>query len=250
MDYEQFISSVEDAVGPADGPTTLRTLADRLSGVQARSVIVRLAPEPASTPLPSGPPVHIDLDEYRPRVGEWGHPGGTAARRAEVVFSTLLEILGPDTFERRAGQPPEPLSSRSPAVSAVPASVYFGKVAPPAHVVEDIARRFADAVLETLAERINPVEVDGLIERLPVELQPVLRHAPQIYPGTGKHVRLQRLLDHVAERDDTCEALEAQPSRPALSVRPEATIENDLLHLARQLAFRLPPGYTLRWDSR
>jgi uncharacterized protein (DUF2267 family) len=253
MDYEQFISSVEDAVGPADGPVTLRALADRLSGVQARHVIVRLAPDPAPTPPPDGPVVHIDLDEYRPRVRERRQPERASRyRNAEVGVPTLMDVLGPEVFERRATQRPDDDSAvpQPPVASVVPLSVYFGRVVAPAHVVDDVAKRFADAVLEALAERIGPVGVDGLVERLPAELRPVLKHAPHIHPGTGRHVRLQRLLDHVAERDDDCPMLDVQPERPMLAVRPEADSENELLHLARHLAFRLPSGYAVRWVDR
>jgi hypothetical protein len=35
-----------------------------------------------------------------------------------------------------------------------------------------------------------------------------------------------------------------------LAVRPEADSENELLHLARHLAFRLPSGYAVRWVDR
>jgi uncharacterized protein (DUF2267 family) len=249
MDYEQFILSVEDAVGPDEGPTTLRTLADRLSGMQARHVIIRLAPDLAPTPLPSGPAVHIGVDDYLPKVGARRRMDRGAERRdAEAVFTTLLDVLGPEVFERRAAERPAP--PQRPVVSAVPLSVFFGRVTPPAHVVEDVARRFADAVVETLAERINPVAIDDLVDRLPAALQPVLKHATHVYPGTGKHTRLQRLLDHVAERDDGCPALEAQPARPTFRVRPEVNSETELLHLARQLAVRLPPGYAVSWADR
>jgi hypothetical protein len=104
MNYEQFISSVEDAVGPADGPVTLRSLADRLSGVQARHVIVRLAPDPAPTPPPDGPVVHIDLDEYRPRVRERRQPERASSyRSAEVGVPTLLDVLGPEVHRKCRG---------------------------------------------------------------------------------------------------------------------------------------------------
>ncbi|MDT4930239.1 MAG: hypothetical protein QOF92_3106, partial [Pseudonocardiales bacterium] len=162
MDYEQFISSVEDAVGPADGPVTLRALADRLSGVQARHVIVRLAPDPAPTTPPDGPVVHIDLDEYRPRVRERRQPERASRyRNAEVGVPTLLDVLGPEVFERRASQRSDDDSAlrQPPVASVVPLSVYLGRVVAPAHVVDDVAKRFADAVLETLAERIGPVAV-------------------------------------------------------------------------------------------
>ena len=256
MDYEQFISSVEDAVGPVDAPTTLRTLADRLSGVHVRSAVVRLAPEPAPSSVPAGPMVRIDLDDYLPPVAAWkGSPADTV-RQAEAVFATLLDVLGPELFERQAFErrATRPLPARgrpqSPVVAAVPLSVFFSRVTPPAHVVADTARRFADAVLETLAERMAPAEVAALVERLPAEMQCVLKYASHVYPGTGKHTRLQRLLDHVAERDDTCEELDAQPPRAPLAVRPEVGAEAELLHLARQLVVRLPPGYALSWERR
>jgi uncharacterized protein (DUF2267 family) len=251
MDYEQFVASVEDAVGPDDAPVTLRTLADRLSAVQVRVAPVRLARDPAPTPPPDGPAVHVDVDEYRPRVGA-SPRRESAYRTPEVVVDTLLDVLGPEIFERRAAQSAEPepvVETPQPAVqSRLPLSVFFGRVGPPAHVVDDVACRFADAVLETLAERISPVAVDGMVERLPTELRPVLAHATRIYPGTGKHTRLQRLLDHVAERDETCATIEAQPTRPVLSIRPASLSEAELLHLARSLALRLPPGYTVRWQ--
>jgi uncharacterized protein (DUF2267 family) len=257
MDYEQFIASVEDAVEPTKEPATLRTLADRLSGMQTRRAVVRLAPELAPTPLPTGPVTHIDVDEYLPGIGDPKNlDRGIAHRNAEVVFETMLDVLGPEAFESVAIQrldteldtelgtelgteaPPQ-----RPMLSVVPLSVFFGRLAPPAQVTADTAQRFADAVVETLTERISAGAIDDLVERLPVELRPVLRHARDVYPGTGKHRRLQGLLDHVAERDDTCPALDAQPARPVLTLRAAAISEQDVL----RLAVRLPRGYTVSW---
>jgi uncharacterized protein (DUF2267 family) len=256
MDYEQFISSVEDAVGPAAEPHTLRTLADRLSGVQTRQVVVRLASELPATPLPTGPVEHLDVDAYLPGMAKRSSPNRSTARRnAEVVFQSLLDVLGPEVFEnlitervdrnRVDRNPVDRNSAPPPLISALPLSVFFDNVAPPASVVPDTTRRFADAVMETLTERIPPAAIEDLVERLPTELQPVLRHAREVYPATGKHRRLQRLLDHVAERDGSCPALDAQHARPVLTVRPAAISEQDL----SQLAIRLPKGYTVRWTN-
>jgi uncharacterized protein (DUF2267 family) len=253
MDYEQFIASVDDAVEPTQEPATLRTLADRLSGRQTRRAVARLAPELAPTPLPTGPVTHIDVDEYLPGIGDPKNlDRGMAHRHAEVVFETLLDVLGPEAFEQVAmprsgtgsgtGFGTEAPPQRA-MLSVVPLSVFFGRLAPPAQVTADTAQRFADAVVETLTERISPGAIDDLVERLPVELRPVLRHASDVYPGTGKHRRLQGLLDHVAERDDTCPALDAQPARPVLTLRAAAISEEDVL----RLAVRLPPGYTVSW---
>ena len=249
MDYEQFIASVDDAVEPTREPATLRTLADRLSGTQTRRAVAQLAPELAPTPLPIGPVTHIDVDEYLPGIGNPKNlDRAMAHRNAEVVFETLLDVLGPEAFEQIA-MPRSGTGSGTEAapqrlmLSVVPLSVFFGRLAPPAQVTADTAQRFADAVVETLTERISPGAIDDLVERLPVELRPVLRHARDVYPGTGKHRRLQGLLDHVAERDDTCPALDPQPARPVLTLRAAAISEQDVL----RLAVRLPQGYAVSW---
>lgn len=254
MDYEQFISSVEDALGPAQCPATLRTLADRLSGVQIRQVVVRLAAQLAATPLPRGPIERVDLDGFQPGIARRRPGQGIAQHSADVVFATMLDLLSPQDYEQLAtsgvgtSRAPQP-----PMVSVVPLSVFFDNVAPPAQVTPDTTGRFADAVVEALAERIAPVAIDELVGRLPVEMHPVLKHARDVYPATGRHVRLQRLLDHVAERDDDCPALAAQPARPLLTVRaqrdagvdrdPDIDPEQGVAHLA----FRLPAGYTVSW---
>ena len=57
------------------------------------------------------------------------------------------------------------------------------------------------AVLETLAERINPRIIDHLMSRLPLELHAPLQRGQAHHDGRPRDLPLEKFLDEVSERE-------------------------------------------------
>ena len=65
----------------------------------------------------------------------------------------------------------------------------------------DGARAATWAVLETLAERVNPRVVDKLMGRLPVEMHAPLERGKAHHDGRRRDLPVEEFLDRVAERE-------------------------------------------------
>ena len=65
----------------------------------------------------------------------------------------------------------------------------------------DGARAATWAVLETLAERLNPRLVDKLLGRLPEELHAPLERGSAHHDGRPRDLPVEKFLDRVAERE-------------------------------------------------
>src|SRR4051794_38324903 len=88
-----------------------------------------------------------------------------------------------------------------PAVRVMEADEFLRRVASRAGVDRPTAERAADAVLETLAERIAGGEVRDLIARLPLELHDLLRRGEQRTGGNAVPMSFDQFVGHVAERE-------------------------------------------------
>jgi uncharacterized protein (DUF2267 family) len=254
MDYEQFVSSVQDALAidrlsaERAVAATLNTLADRLTREQARK-LVALLPSEIGPQLFTGTPTAeaFDVDEFLERVARRaGLDVPTARRQADVVLVAFARAVGPDEFDRIAATLPKDyaqLLPRGPAIEPPSMDTVVDDVASHADLDRDAARRAIDAVLVTLAEHIAPGEVDDLIVRLPVELHAVLKAAKSRNPGHATHVSMEQFLAEVAEREGTTFLDAERHARAVLTELRRALGDEEFFDVTVQL----PPEYARLW---
>jgi uncharacterized protein (DUF2267 family) len=142
---------------------TLAVLADRLGKDEAGHLLPQLSDELGGWVFAEGGAKGFGADEFVRRVAEReGVDPTTAERHAAAVLAVLRQAVGDELFAHvrvRLSKDYAPL---------LPAGPYAGAAA----MTE--FRPGAEAVLETLAERIAPGETEQLRVRLPVALHPAL----------------------------------------------------------------------------
>lgn len=121
-----------------------------------------------------------------------------------MVFSTLARAISTEAYDDLMSQLPSdyrPLLPKATYHEPPSHQALLDWVSAQAKLDPDGAQRALDAVLETLAERIAPGEVDDLIARLPVELHPALKRGKAGNPGRARHTPLDEFLALVARRE-------------------------------------------------
>ncbi|MGI5291484.1 DUF2267 domain-containing protein [Nonomuraea polychroma] len=214
MDYEQFIKIVDQRIGQgaevADRAVeaTLRTLSERLSKGQSADLMGEVPPEMMRLLSSEGEPEPFGVDEFLRRVAEReGADLATADRHALAVFWALGQTVSPDEIAYMAADLPhdfDPLiaEARRRHVEIVPAGRFLDSVAGRAGLDRAGAHRATEAVLETLAERITPGEVEDLIIRLPMQLHAPLKRGVTAGRGRAVHMPVEEFIRRVAERAD------------------------------------------------
>lgn len=101
----------------------------------------------------------FDVDEFLRRVAEGsGADEDAALRRARSVFAVLARTIAPSEFDDVVSELPQDyglLLPRRPYTDVMPARAFFARVAEPAGLDAEGARRATGAVLETLAEAFD-----------------------------------------------------------------------------------------------
>jgi uncharacterized protein (DUF2267 family) len=115
MDYQTFTRTAAERAGMPE-PTaervehaTLRTLADRISGGEAKDLAAQL-PGPLKEDLekPREEAESFDVDEFVRRVAERGHVAPEEARTGAVaVLTTVREAVTPGEFDDVLSQLPQ-----------------------------------------------------------------------------------------------------------------------------------------------
>lgn len=255
MDYDRFITIVDRATGvsreAAERATraTLQTLADRISKEEALDLVEELPPELAPAMFTDGPAEGFDVDEFIRRVAEReGADMATAKCHAAMVFSTLARAISTEAYDDLMSQLPSdyrPLLPKATYHEPPSHQALLDWVSAQAKLDPDGAQRALDAVLETLAERIAPGEVDDLIARLPVELHPALKRGKAGNPGRARHTPLDEFLALVARREGaTPEQAFAHASAVMATLRD--ALEEEFFDVKAQL----PPEYGVLWMRR
>jgi uncharacterized protein (DUF2267 family) len=183
MEYDEFISAVQTLTGTnrrdaeAAVRAALSTLADRVAPGAARELAMALPPEVLGWLHTETEAEPFDLHHFVQRIAdrEGGIDLDIAERHARAVFAVVRRAVPPDVLERLEAELPRDVRSLVDLVAVPPVDALVERVAAGAHLVPDAARQLLDAVLETVAERIAPGEVDDLLARLPIELHPPLR---------------------------------------------------------------------------
>jgi uncharacterized protein (DUF2267 family) len=210
----------------------LQTLAERLSKGEAHDLATRLPPPLAAWLHTVTDAEPFGYDEFLRRVAEReGADLETAARHAKAVFWALGGLVGEDEANDLAAELPQdfaPLVAEAQRrfFDTVDLQQFLAKVAEHARISEAAARRVAEAVLETLAERISGGEVDDLEARLPLELRPALERGRERSGGRPAKLSLDRFLERVGKRLGIA-PLQARPYVEAVFVALRETLPRD-----------------------
>ncbi|MET9248784.1 DUF2267 domain-containing protein [Nonomuraea sp. NPDC003709] len=247
MDYEQFFKIVEQQIGGGSQAVeravqaTLRTLAERLSKGQSRDLQRELPPELMPWLYTDTDADTFDVDEFLRRVAEReGVDLDTADRHARAVFWAIGQAASPDEIADMAAELPddfEPLVAEAQRrfVEIVPVEEFLAKVAKRTGLDPEGARRATEAVLETLAERIAPGEVDDLISQIHVHLHPPLKRGKAAGPGRAARMSVDEFVQRIAEREGTSPAMAREHAQAVFGVLRESISSEEYFDVTAQL---------------
>jgi uncharacterized protein (DUF2267 family) len=211
MTYDEFVATVSKALGTDPDAAeeaigaTLRTLAERLGADESLVWVSQLPPELGPWLYTTGGPRSFDAEEFVRRVaGREQVDPETAERHAAAVLAALARAVGDTEYRHlvaRLSRDYTPLLPKGPDAGAVPLSEFLAGVAERAGAGEHAeVRRSTEAVLETLAERIAPGDVDDLIGRLPVALHGALKRGRASGSAATRRMKVDEFLRRVAQR--------------------------------------------------
>ncbi len=95
--------------------------------------------------------------------------------------------------------------------------------------------RAAEAVVETLGERISGGEVEDLEARLPLELRPALERGRAASGDHARSMPLQRFLSRIAEREGVPPAEALVHTRAVLATLREAVGDEEFFDVISEL---------------
>jgi uncharacterized protein (DUF2267 family) len=206
--HEDFIAVVRQVAGTDHdhaeraARAVLETLAERISQGEARDLAEQLAPELAPFIATTTPAEAFDVEEFLRRVAERAAVDTVAAERyARGVFVALERFVPRDEFEDLMAELPREFATLLLHQPAMSAETFVRRVAERAGVPPDGARKAADAVLETLAERIAGGEVDDVLSSLPPDLHPPLKRGKEHSGDPAQRLSLEAFLQRIAERE-------------------------------------------------
>jgi uncharacterized protein (DUF2267 family) len=249
---ERFMTVVQQKAGiswaDAERATraTLETLAERISAGEARDLAARLPPEVAPWLATDTGAQPFGVDEFIRRVAAREEADvDTAQRHARAVFEALGRSVGTDEIADMAAELPKEFSplvdeAKGRFVRLLPAEAILQRIADRAGLDGDGARRAADAVLRTLAERIAGGEVQDLIARLPVELHAPLVEGDAASKGVARRMALDDFVRRVAEREGVTPDEAREHARAVFATLREAVGEDEF----RDVSAQLPLEYT------
>jgi uncharacterized protein (DUF2267 family) len=247
-EYESFMTTVQQKarVSRADAEraarATLETLAERLAAGEARDLAAELPDELAPWLATNTPAQPFGIDEFVRRVAarEGSEDLAAAQQHARAVFEALGRTVSRDEIDDMVAQLPEeygPLirEAEGEFASVLPAEVILQRIADRAGVDTETARRAADAVLTTLAERIAGGEVRDLVARLPVEFHAPLRAGDAASGGAARKMSLDEFVRRVAEREGVGLGAAFEHARAVIATLREAVGEDEFADISTQL---------------
>jgi uncharacterized protein (DUF2267 family) len=210
MDRDEFIQVVAQAAGidrEAAGravQATLAVLGERLGRDECRHLVTELPAELGGWLFAAGGAQRFEAVEFIQRIARAeGTDPAAAERHAHAVFLALGRALSDDAYAHlvsRLSHDYPPLLPKGRYAGGVPLDEFLAGVAERAGVDADTARRAAEAVLETLAERIAGGEVEDLLTQLPIALHPALRRGAARADATTLRTPVDEFLRRVGER--------------------------------------------------
>jgi uncharacterized protein (DUF2267 family) len=185
---------------------TLAVLAERLAPSDALDLAAELPAAPAAWLVTERSGDEFGVDEFLRRIAERENVGIETARRdAQAVFAALAEAIGIEGLIRIvAALPPEYERFLPPAdpASRARTNTFLRRVHRRAPLRDrESTWRATEAVLETLAERIDGHEVEDLLARLPVALHVPLWRGLRASGVKAEQMTLDEFVARVADRE-------------------------------------------------
>jgi uncharacterized protein (DUF2267 family) len=245
VDAPRFSTLVQEEAGIDDAhagraiPATLATLAERLDPGEARDLAAEVPPELAVWLATDTPAAPFGVDEFIRRVAEReGVDAASAKRDARAVFTALGYAVSPGELADVAAELPQEFAAllpRGPWVDQPTADEFAERVARRTGLDGERAMRAAEAVAETLAERISGGEVEDLEARLPLELHPALERGRAASGDHARSMPLQSFLRRVAEREGVPPAEALVHARAVLATLREAVGDEEFFDVMSEL---------------
>lgn len=257
--YERFITTIEQRAGigwekaERAARATLETLGERISRGQARDLAKDLPGELSRWLLDSGSPSAepFDLQEFIRRVAEREEVDtDSAERHARVVFLALARLVPSDELEDMVAELPKDFGSLIgdalghshgdfSAPEVLLENEFVDRVSGRAGLDMPAAARAAEAVLETLAERIAGGEVDDIAEALPESLRGALERGKQNSGGKAQKMSLDEFVARIADREGITWEDALEHTRAVFATLREALPDKEWSDLLDEL----PRGY-------
>jgi uncharacterized protein (DUF2267 family) len=242
-DYEAFISTVarrgglglEEAARAAEA--SLETLAERITPGEAREIVKQMPMELSGWILSHRRgPQPFDVDEFLRRVARReGVDVETAEEHARAVFAALRAALDEKEIADLAAELPEDLQPLLFNLRLWSFDEFLGRVVEQTGLDPGGARSATEAVLETLAERLAPGEVDDLVARLPVQLHAALRRGAARADEHLRRVPVDEFVSRVAEREQVSRDGAFQHIRAVLATLRESIRAEEFSDITAQL---------------
>jgi uncharacterized protein (DUF2267 family) len=254
-DHERFIVTVQQMArvswDEAQRVTeaTLTTLAERLSAGGARDIAQQLPEELRGYLDGDADAEGFRAAEFVRRVAE--REGVEDLEAAELHVRAVLDALQRFVAERELQQMESELSkdyltltapmikARHPEVPGLaeplPLEEFLRRVADRAATDAATARRLADAVLETLGERIAHGEVEDLAAELAPELRAPLELGDAESHGRAQRMPLDEFLRRIAEREGVARDVAPEHARAVFLTLREAVPEREISDVLAQL---------------
>jgi uncharacterized protein (DUF2267 family) len=264
VDFERFIENVEREAhlsreeAERAAQATLRTLAERLTGGEARHLAHEL-PSPAANWLHDGDRAEpFGLEEFVGRVARReGVPEETAKEHARAVFATLGRALTGKELHDMISELPKDFGELTeaarrareeairPEVPRVDADDFVRRVAERANLDFDDAVVATAAVLEALGYRITRGEADDIEAFLPRELHPPIDLGEAASGGAARRLTLEEFLDRIGDLEGAHRNIAREHAHAVLATLREALPEAEVHDLLAQLPKEYRPLLTL-----
>jgi uncharacterized protein (DUF2267 family) len=244
VDHDAFVSIVQKFAGTdresaeRAARSVLSVLGERLGADEARAFVYHLPPELGPWLHTAGGARSFDAEEFVRRVAALEE---TDPDTAELHVTAVLDALARALPEReyshlltRLSKDYAPLLPKAPVPPAMSMRALLDRIARRAGIDAREARTAAEAVLQTLAERIAAGEVTDLTTRLPVGVHGALKRGLAGADEATRRMPPDEFLRRVAERAGVSEERARQYTRAVLATVREATRE-DFYDVAVQL---------------
>jgi uncharacterized protein (DUF2267 family) len=255
--YERFITTIEQraSISWIDAEraarATLQTLAERISGGQARELAEEEPQHLRRWLLADGEDAaEFGVGEFIRRVAEREGVGPeTAEQHARGVLIALARLVRGDEITRLAAQLPSEYKrilyeaakrTRDPAApELVRLETFLNRVARRSALGLSEAHRLSETVLETLAERIAGGKADDIAEQLPEELRDALQRGKERTGGKAQRMSLDEFITRIAERQGVSYEQALDHTRAVFATLRETLTDREFSGLLSEL----PRGY-------